>query len=91
MKNKYTKLNRLFKDKLVVFYTSNKDQLDVFSPKIKKINKKLFVIGKIPSKYSQGKDCGVSWKAVTDFVIFNSLKDYKKSCKKLKKKKEKSV
>ena len=70
-----------FENKIVSFSTEN-DTLAMLDPSFKTIQKKLFVVGIVPSNattndWAKGKICAISWDYITDFIIFDSEKEYK--------------
>jgi hypothetical protein len=70
----------MFKGKIVSF-SSGLDTLGIKNISFKTIQGKKFVIGDIPLSATKGdlaldKACGVSWDSVTDFMVFDTEKEY---------------
>jgi len=61
--------------------------LAMINPKFEKQAGRLFVIGTIPKEsttndYALGNSCAIAWEAITDYIIFENEKEYKKQMKK---------
>lgn len=71
----------IFTNKVVSFSTLD-DTLVIFNPKLENIEGKIFAVGTIPkgitsNNWTKDKQCAVSWEHVVDFMIFESIEDYK--------------
>ena len=71
-----------FENKIVSFSTVGTSyNHDLASPEFKEIKGRVFLTGKIPngcseSGWSDNKMGGIAWDSVTDFIVFDSHKEY---------------
>jgi endonuclease V-like protein UPF0215 family len=73
-------MKNIFKDKIVSFSTGD-DFLGIMNPKFKTIHNKVLLVGTIPKgattqDLAKNKSCAVSWRHVTDYIIFDSIDEY---------------
>jgi len=66
--------------------------LAILNPKFEEQAGRIFITGTIPEEftkndYALGNKCAISWNVVTDYIIFENEKAYKKQMKKSAKKK----
>jgi hypothetical protein len=71
-----------FSGKTVSFSTAD-STLAVENPRFQKQGDRLFIVGTIPrggttSDWALGVTCAVAWSAVTDYMVFDSVEDYRK-------------
>ncbi len=71
----------IFLNKVVSFGTLSGDTLVIKNPEFNMINNKLFITGQIPknsttNNWAKGKECGVLWDSITEYIIFNSEEEY---------------
>ena len=78
-------------DGKVVSFGLPDSSLAMISPKFEKQVGRIFVVGNIPKEWSTndyaiGKPCAIAWDAITDYIVFENEKEYKKQMKKSAKK-----
>lgn len=66
-----------------VSFGTGSDNLAVTDIRFKLINEKIFIFGLIPKGATKndcgsGKECGIAWDSITDFMVFESEQDYVK-------------
>lgn len=71
-------------DGKVVSFSSDEETLAIANVSVEDILGRLFIIGTIPNggttnDWAEGKTCGIAWDSVSDFIVFNSVEDYKVS------------
>ncbi len=71
-----------FRGKTVSFSTTE-SILVVENPQFREKAGRVFVVGTIPrgataSDWALGIQCGVAWSAVTDYMVFDSVEDYRR-------------
>jgi hypothetical protein len=75
-----------------VSFSTAESTLAVESPQFQKQGGRLFVVGTIPrgattSDWALGVQCAVAWSAVTDYMVFDSVEDYRRRLAKSRRKK----
>ena len=75
--------NSSFSGEVGVFYTigsGGEDPTAIYQPVFKEVHGRTFVVGKSlsPAKHpwSAGKEMGVAWDRVSDYLVFDSIDDY---------------
>jgi len=85
-----------FTNKFVqVSITGDSHTYSMASPRFETQAGRLFLVGTVPrggstGDWSEGAVCAVAWEQVTDYLVFDSAKDYSKRLAKFKKHKHKS-
>ena len=71
-----------FTDKIVSFSTVE-NNLAINNPRFETQGGRLFVVGTIPkgattNDWAENRQSAVAWDAVTDYIVFDSIEQYKK-------------
>jgi len=72
-----------FAGKIVSLSTGSENALELESPVFRKMGRRMFVVGQVPSgattdNWAAGLPCAIAWEAVTDYLVFDTPKQFQK-------------